>query len=221
MAPALQKETDMDTSTLESTRRSLHGLAELVLAGPQYARSGDIRLRVTATGFATVAEPELLVEADALVGPEGRLPLQGTITGLAMRAGVEPRNLRDVYAQGPTIGVDEALVVDVEAAGVILSAFARGDAAMRSFAVGVEPVLWPEHFDVGITVDDVNYGVSPGDAGTSEPYAYVGPWRARVGTFWNADFGASRLMRDCASSEDVLAFFAEGARHAAESPVAD
>jgi hypothetical protein len=211
----------MVTSTLESTRRSLHGLAELLLAGPQYARSGDIRLRVTATGFATVAEPDLLVEADALVAPAGRLPLQGTIAGLATRAGVEPRNLRDVYAQGPTIGIDGALDVDVEAGGLILSAFARGDAAMRSLAVDEEPVLWPEHFDVGITTGDVNYGVSPGDDGISEPYAYVGPWRARVGTFWNADFGAYRLMRDLPISEDVLAFFAEGSRHAAESQAAD
>ena len=37
-------------------------------------------------------------------------------------------------------------------------------------------VLWPEHFDVGIDANEVNYGVSPGDASCPEPYAYVGPW---------------------------------------------
>ena len=41
------------------------------------------------------------------------------------------------------------------------------------------PVLWPEHFDVGITLDKVNYGVSPGDDDIPEPYAYVGPWTPR------------------------------------------
>jgi hypothetical protein len=50
-------------------------------------------------------------------------------------------------------------------------------------------VLWPEHFDIGISVDEVNYGVSPGDVHIPEPYAYVGPWHPRVGTFWNTGFG--------------------------------
>jgi hypothetical protein len=209
----------MDPKTLVTTRQSLHGLAESVLAGPQYARSEDIRLRVTATGFATVTEPHLQIEADALVAPSRRLPLVGSITELAVLAGVEPRALRDVYADGPTIGVNEELAVDREAAGVILAAFERGDAALRLFAPAEEPVLWPEHFDVGITVDEVNYGVSPGDAGTAEPYAYVSPWKARTGGFWNADFGASRLMRDLPTEHDVLAFFTNGASHVAEESV--
>ncbi len=210
----------MDQHTLTSTRRSLHGVAEYVLAGPQFARSGDIRLRVTASGISTVAEPSLLIEADALVAPGGRLALSGTIASLASRAGVEARDLRDVYAAGPTIGLDDAIAVDLEAADMMMGAFARGDAAMRLFGSGEEPVLWPEHFDVGIAVDEVNYGVSPGDDRTPEPYAYVGPWTAREGTFWNADFGAYQLMRDLPARDDVLAFFAEGARRAVDDPVA-
>jgi len=51
-------------------------------------------------------------------------------------------------------------------------------------------VLWPEHFDLGIAVDEVNYGISPGDDGHATPYAYVGPWTQRTGPFWNAPFGA-------------------------------
>lgn len=35
------------TADLRTARRSLHGVAELVLAGPQYRRSGTIRLRVS------------------------------------------------------------------------------------------------------------------------------------------------------------------------------
>ncbi len=39
--------------------------------------------------------------------------------------------------------------------------------------------LWPEHFDVGTTLDlgdGVNLGFSPGDAFSEDPYVYVGPW---------------------------------------------
>jgi hypothetical protein len=32
-----------------------------------------------------------------------------------------------------------------------------------------EPVLWPEHFDVGITVDAVSFGASPGDEQIPRP----------------------------------------------------
>ena len=58
--------------------------------------------------------------------------------------------------------------------------------------------LWPEHFDVGTTLDlgsgrGVNLGFSPGDAFSDEPYAYVGPWgpeRPGDPAYWNAPFGA-------------------------------
>jgi hypothetical protein len=39
-------------TTLVLTRQSLHGVAELVLAGPQYRQSGTIRLRAVPGGFA-------------------------------------------------------------------------------------------------------------------------------------------------------------------------
>src|SRR5438128_12064089 len=43
---ALHEETGtMDEGTLVSTRRALHGVAELILAGPQYRRGGGIKLR--------------------------------------------------------------------------------------------------------------------------------------------------------------------------------
>lgn len=206
----------MDELTLVRTRRSLHAVAEYVLAGPQYARSQDIKLRIDGAAFATVAPPDLRVEADAIVTPDARLTMQRTARMAAIAAGVEPRDLRDVYATGPELGVDDPLLVDLEAAAQILQAFARGDEAMRRFAPNAEPVLWPEHFDVGISVGEVNYGISPGDASTAEPYAYVGPWRRRTGAFWNADFGACRLMRELPAVDDVVAFFRSGRMQAGE-----
>jgi hypothetical protein len=220
-APGCHDERMIDAASLVVTRRSLHGLAELALAGPQYARSGDIRLRVTTAGFATVAELDLRVEADALVTPSGRLPLTGSISSLAKLASVTPRDLRDVYAEGPTLDVNEPLEVDGQAARLILSAFSRGDAALRQLAPGAEPVLWPEHFDVGIAFDEVNYGVSPGDSDHPEPYAYVGPWKRRTGQFWNAAFGALRPMHELPGVDDVLEFFAAGGAHASDDPAAD
>jgi hypothetical protein len=209
----------MSHPNLEPTRRSLHGVAELVLAGPQYVASRSIRLRVTPSGFGTVADPDLRVDGSELVSPRGRLPLGGTFAGLARASGVEARPLRDVYADGPGVTPDEQVMVDPDAALVVLDAFARGDAAMRAFAPDQQPVLWPEHFDVGIAVAEVNYGVSPGDAHVPEPYAYVGPWAQREGVFWNKDFGAMRLLTEVPDVDSLVAFFHEGAVRAATDPV--
>ena len=208
----------MDQHTLTTTRHALHGVAEFVLAGPQYDRSQSIRLRVTPGGFGTAAAPHLRVERLDLVGPGVRLPLGGTFEGLARAAGVEARTLRGVYAEGPAPGLNDPVVVDPGAADVILGAFAIGDAALRAFAPAEEPVLWPEHFDVAITSAEVNYGVSPGDTYLLEPYAYVGPWAPRRGDFWNAAFGVTRPMTELPDVATLIGFFEEGARRAASDP---
>ena len=41
-------------STMSSTRRALHAVAELLIAGPQYAATGDIRLAARPGGFGGV-----------------------------------------------------------------------------------------------------------------------------------------------------------------------
>ena len=78
----------MDQQRMEHTRRALHGVAELVLAGPQYDTSQDIRLRVT-----------------------------------------------------PGVELGDPVEVRPEEVGVILAAFATGDAALRMFVACEEPVL--------------------------------------------------------------------------------
>ena len=199
----------MDERSLAVTRRSLHGVAELVLAGPQYRQSGQIKLRVLPGGFGTVVAPDLRVDGDKLVTSAGSFPLAGSYAELAAAVGVEARRLDDVYSGGPKIDPDERIEIDPAAARALVDAFARGEAALRSLAPDEVPVLWPEHFDVGISVGEVNYGVSPGDAGIPEPYAYVGPWTPRTGEFWNTSFGAARPMAELA---DVLEFFRTGRR---------
>jgi hypothetical protein len=192
----------------DETRRSLHGLAELVLAGPQHRASGTIRLRVTEDGFATVEAPDLRVTADALYAAGKAIPLKGrTIRELAAEAGVEPGAAEGLYPDGSGAALDD--VVALDGAAEILAAFTAGDRALRALDPAATPILWPEHFDVGISLDEVNYGVSAGDTTIGEPYAYVGPWTPREGDFWNVSFGAAHPIREL---PDLPAFFDEGRR---------
>ncbi len=204
----------MDEGVLIQTRRSLHGVGELLIAGPQYRALGTIRLRALPGGFGGVKLP-LAVEDAELVGERGRWPLRGTYRSLGSAAGVDVGAPEGLYHDTSGMEPDDEITVDPDAAAVIASAFERGDAGLRSFAPDAEPILWPEHFDVGITVDEVNYGISPGDAAYPRPYAYVGPHTPPIGEFWNAPFGAVRWMDELDSAEAVAAFFKAGAAAAA------
>jgi hypothetical protein len=200
---------------LTRTRLALHGAAELLLAGPQYAVSNTVRLRVVPGGIATVAKPDLRIEGIELVGPRGRQPLEGSYAAVAAAAGLVPRRLDDVYHDGVDVSAEDLIELDPDHVAALLDAFAAGDAALRAFAPDQVPVLWPEHFDVGISLDEVNYGLSAGDATLPEPYAYVGPWVPRSGSFWNQSFGAARPLEALGGVDAVEAFFREGAERAA------
>ena len=204
----------MDEHVVVATRHSLHAVAERLLAGPQYREHGEIRLQVTPGGFGQFAGP-LRVEGTEIVGGDRRVPLHGTIGEIAAALQVEPGEPADLYAEHAEFGADEELAVDLAAAGLLLGWFARGDQALRKLAPAEEPILWPEHFDLGIAVDEVNYGVSPGDSGHPQPYAYVGPWTRREGEFWNAPFGALRAAEELPDAEALTAFFAAGRAAAA------
>jgi hypothetical protein len=203
-------DASMDEHSLTVTRRSLHGVAEMVLAGPQYRHGDGIQRRVVPGGFGTVTWPDLRVDGDSLVTETGTLRLTGSYGELAAAAGVEARRLDDVYSGGPKIAIDEQIEVDPEADRLLEDAFARGDSALRALAPEAMPVQWPEHFDVGITIDEVNYGVSPGDGTIREPYAYVGPWNPRTGDFWNVTFGAARRLAELADAAAISDFFTTG-----------
>ncbi|TDO67159.1 hypothetical protein EV651_10366 [Kribbella sp. VKM Ac-2571] len=199
----------MDERSLAVTRRSLHGVAELLLAGPQHREGGGLRLRVVPGGFSTL-DGTRRVEGELLVAPTQTVPLAGTYVELAAAVGIEACRLDHVYSGGPKIAPEEQLEIDPAAARLLADAFTRGDAALRALAPEETPVLWPEHFDVGITVAKVNYGVSPGDNYLPEPYAYIGPWTPRTGDFWNAPFGAAHPL---AELPDVVDFFRTAQSH--------
>jgi hypothetical protein len=199
----------MDPHELVPTRRSLHGVAELLIAGPQHRAHGTIRLRVTPGGFGGVRLP-VRVDGAELVWDGGRAPLDSTCRALAETAGIDVGRPEGVYTDTSVLGPDTPLAVDPTAAKVICDWFSLGDAALRAFAPDLEPVLWPEHFDLGFSVDEVNYGISPGDAGHPDPYAYVGPWESRQGDFWNVPFGALRSADELPDVFAIAGFFAAG-----------
>ncbi len=203
----------VDQSSRAATRRSLHGVAELLLAGPQYRLSDSIELAVRAGGFGTVAPPDARVAGLELVVADRRTALDGrSYQEVADDVGLEPRALDDVYGDGPGLTPADLITLDPDATAEIAAAFADGDQALRELAPGERPILWPEHFDIGVEVERVNFGLSPGDAEIDQPYAYVGPWdRDRhTGEFWNAGFGAYRTVDTLGGAAEILAFFREG-----------
>jgi hypothetical protein len=105
---------------------------------------------------------------------------------------------------------DEVVSFDDGCLATVLRAFEVGEAALSAFAPEAPRVLWPEHFDVAITIDRVNYGVSPGDGHIGEPYAYVGPHEWRAGRFWNMSFGAARSLAELGDPAAVTQFFHTG-----------
>lgn len=205
----------MTVVDLARTRAALHAVAELVLAGPQHTTSGTIKLRVSPGGFRTWAEPALAVVGTDLTVDGTTFPISGnTARELAASVGLLAGAPNDVYSEGSGAHVDDILVVDAVAAAHIAAAYARGDAALRLLAPDIEPVLWPEHFDIGVRIGDTNYGVSPGDSYLGEPYAYVGVDPVPADDpYWNAPFGAAEPMTSFLDATGLGDFFTEARRH--------
>ncbi|CAM3655407.1 hypothetical protein [Smaragdicoccus niigatensis] len=194
-----------------ATRRSLHGLAELLIAGPQFRDLGTIRLKVSGDGVEG-AKLGVRITADSLISDRGPTSLTGTYASLAAKAGIRAGAPTGLYHDTSGVDLGESVEVNMNDAAVILGWFAEGQRALNIFAPSAEPVLWPEHFDLGITLDEVNYGISPGDSYSPRPYAYIGPWTTREGDFWNAPFGAARTIDVLPTADAIADFFAQGQR---------
>ena len=202
----------MGDEELAVARRSLHAVAELVLAGPQYRATGKLRLRVVPGGFATVLVPELRAVGTGVVGDGGAaVPIDGhTARAIGAELGVAVGRPEGAYEDGAGVDPGETLTLDPDRADEVLSALSVGHDALVAFAPAETPVLWPEHFDVAIRVDDATFGLSPGDGFIEEPYAYVGVSRPPAGdAFWNAPFGAAVPLTELPDAAAVTAFFAE------------
>ena len=166
---------------LVATRLALHALAEHVISPLRVQATGnEIALEARPGGFGTPDIP-----GGGWVGVSGMD---------VVRADGERRPISTLRAAAAFVGLDgagelsdEALAVDPQAAALLAQVWADATRDLAAFAPDAEIHLWPEHFDVAIELEEVTYGVSPGDEHHREPYAYVAPWSAPApGDFWNA-----------------------------------
>jgi hypothetical protein len=208
-----------DPAALVATRRRLHGIGECLMAGPQRRAGGRFTLRVTPGGFATTGAPALRLDGTDLVVDENRrVAVAGTFTELADVLGVDFGPPPDAYPDGSQAEPDDDTSLDAVAARFIAHWYLMTDAALRVMAPRQTPILWPEHFDVAILLDDTSYGASPGDAFHAEPYAYVSSDSLGDSDFWNAPFGAIRSHGQMQSVDDLVIFWS-AARGLLTSPV--
>jgi hypothetical protein len=201
--------------TLVTTRRSLHALAEQVIAPLRVQATGnEIALRPRPGGFGTPELPE-----GGWVGTDGTDLVRVDADGAR-----EATRIASLLEAADFVGLDDAasaltdapLEVHAGAADVLAQAWATGDEALRAFVPAAEPILWPEHFDVAIEHDEATYGISPGDDDHPEPYAYISIWSPPAGlrtgpdSFWNAVgfTGAERPWTNDASA--MTDFFRAG-----------
>lgn len=199
-------------SSYDTTRQQLHTLAEWVLAGPQWAASHTIKLRVIGPRISTVSEPDIMLTRHGLNHDGWYVPYTGTVDQVAASAGLVCRRPDLKYGDPVPGGPDTPIDLDQDCLDQILRVYCHGADALAAFAPGSKPVLWPEHFDLALRLDDVNYGVSPGDSFSAEPYAYVGPGHHGDDPFWNAPFGALRVIDPDAddATQAIVVFFEQG-----------
>jgi hypothetical protein len=196
---------------LASTRRLLHGVAEGLLAGPQHRSCRRIALRVVPGGFATVGRPALRLDGtDLVVDERRRVPLSGTFAEVGAATGHGYGEPVDVYREHSGTSADDVIDLAADAQRMIVDWFVLGDAALRALAPNEVPTLWPEHFDVAILLQDRSFGVSPGDAYSAQPYAYVSDSALPRDDFWNAPFGACRPAQELGDLADLVGFWSAG-----------
>ena len=214
------------------TREALRRLAVYVLSPARKAVAGRIGLRPTPGGFGTPPfgeDESVRVQRDALIRQRGASSQSAPITSLSAAAAFAGVTLSDDPGVGhdiPELGDPDAqLPVSPAAASALGEFYGFSGSVLEDFraelnASGAEcsaVQLWPEHFDLGCNIEGVNFGCSPGDGYSPEPYIYVGPWNSEglEGDFWNAPFGATLDYKVLLDSEDqrgaALEFLRRGA----------
>jgi hypothetical protein len=218
--------------SLAETRRTLHAVAEWILAPARNEAVGRIGLRWTRDGFGTPFLPgdrQLRVSGSALVVQSGASAEARTLTTLADAAtfaSVAPAMATDVFAPTTSWDADRQLGIDAAAARCVADWFGFATSVLeelrRETVAPGRVQLWPEHFDVAVDAGDeaagrrVNLGASPGDDDHPSPYLYVGPWAGgpRTDPYWNETFGASLGYSDIVGADDqraaALAFLRHG-----------
>jgi hypothetical protein len=158
-----------------STRESLRAVACYVLAPARKARTGHISLEPTPDGFGTPPLDDgerLAVRGDRLFGRDGATIRLTTLRAAARFARIELTPDPGVGHDLPAYTPDVALRVHPAASIALGAWYAFGQSVFdqlldRELRTRVAPQIWPEHFDLAITLDlgertNVNVGFSPG-----------------------------------------------------------
>ena len=198
-------ENDIDERH-DTTRQTLHRIANHVLARAEYAATGNLGLRATPGGFGTTTigpdRERIRVSGDALIresaASSGTWTRSIGIAGstLAELAAFADVDLAAEFWAGndmPPMGaIDEPIALHVVSArrigdwyAIVTEALDRLVHTLPAFSAPSLVQLWPEHFDAALdlafdpeapTERRVNIGGSPGDGFHATPYLYVGPW---------------------------------------------
>ena len=204
-------------ATYATTRHSLHGLAELVLAGPRYTAGGSMRLRAGSDGIRTWDDPPVRLSQGELVVGAHRISVSGLTFGDAAAAvGLTAQPLDHAYHDGPHRAARYAGRLRRARPG----RGRRPGGRTRPRGRGAARVLADDRADpVARALRRRHHPgrrqlrrQSRGDGYHDLPYAYVGPHQVPTGSFWNALFGASRPITDLPDVAAVATFFDEGAR---------
>jgi hypothetical protein len=221
--------TPVDEAHLTATRFGLHQVVEHVLAAELHRHTGRIGLRPTPGGVGTPTfivdgtTRQLRVDGADLVlvqGDERRAAPLTTLAEAAAALDVVPAP-PEVYTAVTPFEPDRPLDLDPAVVRALSDWLRVGSEALERFSAahgGLESTaaqLWPEHFDLAISMAEVNYGVSPGDAVHPLPYAYVGPWAVPAdagadGSWWNESYGRGVSAVDLHDAQDLVALFEEG-----------
>jgi hypothetical protein len=219
----------VDLDHLAATRHGLHQVAEHILAAELHRHTGRIGLRPTPGGIGTPTyivdgtTRQLRVDGDHLVlvqGNERHSVHIGTISEVAAFLDLDP-GAPGVYTPVTPLEPDRPLGLDPAVVRLLSDWLRLGAEALERFAAshgGLDPTaaqLWPEHFDLAISMAEVNYGVSPGDDDHPVPYAYVGPWTVpddagQDGSWWNQPYGRGVSAADLHDDKDLVALFEDG-----------
>ena len=206
-------------STFAATRESLRTLACYAISPARKARTGRIGLRPYDGGIATPPFDDgtrISVRGDELRTPAGDAVPVTTVAAAAAALGCELSSDPGVGHDLPPFDPESHLAIDAAASLALGAWYAFGQRVLDGLPGASEAQIWPEHFDLAVTVSNVNVGFSPGDTFHGDPYLYVGPHDLaaldRDDPYWNAPFGAVLPYAALADEATAAAFIDEGLR---------
>jgi hypothetical protein len=231
----------------EAQRRSAQRLATHVLGQARFRHDGlfDLvplpggfgtppvgpeRERVRLVGGSMFIERVIGSDVRELTATTDVVTIAGSsIRSLCAAIGFEPDPDFWVGGDTPALGdADEPIALDSVTPTVLGEWYLLGQRAIEEAVASLADAeasvgrLWPEHFDFGIdaaATTDVrcNLGAAAGDASSTEPYLYLGPWgddRPGPPEYWTASFGATLTFAELNIAEEPLGraveFFLQG-----------